>query len=83
MKIKSTTAFRAYAAARAKRSVEQTAAAARFIVKSVNKDGSVSRMALTPSNWRRNAFVDEAAADARRAELEAMNPGRRYAVVAL
>ncbi|HLV65508.1 MAG TPA: hypothetical protein VKY73_06835 [Polyangiaceae bacterium] len=83
MKIKSTTAFRAYAAARARRSVEQTAATARFIVKSVNKDGSISRMALTPSNWRLNAFVDEAAADARRAELEAMNPGRRYAVVAL
>jgi hypothetical protein len=83
MKIKSTNAFRAYAAARAKRSVEQTAATARFIVKSVNKDGSISRMALTPSNWRLNAFVDEAAADARRAELEAMNPGRRYAVVAL
>lgn len=83
MKIKSTTAFRAYAAARAKRSVEQTAATARFIVKSVNNDGSISRMAPTPSTWRLNAFVDEAAAEARRAELEAMNPGRRYAVVAL
>ncbi len=83
MKIKSTTAFRAYAAARAKRTVEQAAATARFMVKSVNKDGSISRMAPTPSTWRLNPFVDEAAADARRAELEAMNPGHRYAVVAL
>ncbi len=83
MKIKSTTAFRAYANARAKRSSEQAAATARFLVKSVNKDGSISRMALTPSTWRLNAFADEAAAEARRAELEAMNPGSRYAVVAL
>lgn len=83
MKIKSTTAFRAYAAARTNRSVEQTAATARFMVKSVNKDGSISRMAPTPSTWRLNALVDEAAAEARRAQLEAMNPGRRYAVVAL
>ena len=83
MKIKSTTAFRAYANARANRAIDQAAATARFMVKSVNKDGSISRMALTTSNWRLNAFVDEAAADARRAELEAMNPGHRYAVVAL
>lgn len=81
MKIKSTTAFRAYAAARARRSVEH--ATARFLVKSVNKDGSISRMAPTPSTWRLNAFADEAAAEPRRAELEAMNPGSRYAVVAL
>ncbi len=58
-------------------------ATARVIVKSINKDGSISRMALTPSAWRLNAFADEAAACARRAELEAMNPGHRYAVVAL
>jgi len=83
MKFKSTTAFRAYADARAKRSIEQAAATARFMVKSVNKDGSISRMALTRSDWQLNAFVDESAAEARRAQLEAMNPGSRFAVVAL
>lgn len=51
--------------------------------RSSRSDGSISRMALTPSHWRLNAFADEAAAEARRAELEAMNPGHRYAVVAL
>jgi hypothetical protein len=53
------------------------------MVKSVNKDGSISRMALTRSDWQLNAFVDESAAEARRVQLEAMNPGSRYAVVAL
>jgi len=56
-------------------------AAARFMVKSVNKDGSISRMALTRSDWQLNAFVDESTAEARRVQLEAMNPGSRYAVV--
>jgi hypothetical protein len=83
MRIKSTTAFRAYANARTKRSIEQAAATARFMVKSVNKDGSLSRMAPTRSDWQFNAFVDESAAEARRVQLEAMNPGRRYVVVAL
>jgi hypothetical protein len=36
MRIKSTTAFRAYADARAKRSIEQAAATTRFMVKPVN-----------------------------------------------
>ncbi|MCU0650180.1 MAG: hypothetical protein MUF00_19490 [Gemmatimonadaceae bacterium] len=83
MKIKSTTAFRAYAHARTKRALEQATATARFMVKSLNKDGSVSRMALTRSDWQQNAFVDESAAEARRAQLEKMNPGSRYVVVAL
>jgi hypothetical protein len=53
------------------------------MVKSVNKDGSTSRMAPTRSDWQLNAFVDESAAEARRVQLEAMNPGRRYVLVAL
>jgi hypothetical protein len=83
MRIKSTSAFRAYANARIKRSIERAAATARFMVKSVNKDGSLSRMALTRSDWQLNAFVDESAAEARRVQLEAMNPGHRYVLVAL
>lgn len=83
IKSKSTTAFRAYADARAKRSVEQAAATARFMVKAVNKDGSISRMAPTGSDWKYDAFATAEDAEKRRAQLEGMNPGRRFAVVAL
>jgi hypothetical protein len=83
MKIKSTNAFRAYANARATRSAEQAAANARFMVKSVNKDGSISRMAPTRNAWKYDAFATAEDAERRRAQLEAMNPGSRFAVVAL
>ncbi|HCF60342.1 MAG TPA: hypothetical protein DFS52_20375, partial [Myxococcales bacterium] len=83
MRIKSTTAFRAYADARAQRNTEQAAATARFMVKSVNKDGSISRMAPTMNAWKYDAFATAEDAEKRRAQLEAMNPGSRYAVVAL
>lgn len=83
MRIKSTTAFRAYSNARAKRSSERAAATARFMVKSVNKDGSISRMAPTRNAWQRDAFATAEEAEKRRAELQAMNPRSRFAVVAL
>ena len=83
MKIKSTTAFRAYANARATRSTEQAAATVRFMVKSVNKDGSIIRMAPTRNAWKYDAFATAEDAERRRAQLEAMNPGHRYVVVAL
>ncbi|WP_342379403.1 hypothetical protein [Myxococcus stipitatus] len=79
MKIKSTTAFRAYANARAGRAN----AAKSFMVKSVNKDGSISRMAPTKLSWQLDAFATAEEAEARRAELERLNPGSRFAVVAL
>lgn len=71
------TAFRALAAGRA----DRRNASMRFLVKSVNKDGSVSRAAFTADDWRFNAFADEAAAEGRARALEALNPGRRFAVV--
>ena len=83
MRIKSTTAFRVYADARAQRTTEQAAATARLMVKSVNKDGSISRMAPTKNAWKYDAFATAEDAEKRRAQLEAMNPGSRYAVVAL
>ncbi|ATB45919.1 hypothetical protein MYMAC_001507 [Corallococcus macrosporus DSM 14697] len=79
MKIKSTTAFRAYTTMRA----NQAKATKRFMVKSVNKDGSISRMAPTKAAWQNDAFEDADAAEARRAELERLNPGSRFAVVPL
>ena len=64
-------------------SLVQAAATARFMVKSVNKDGSISRMAPTRNDWKYDAFATAEDAEKRRAQLEAMNPGSRYAVVAL
>jgi hypothetical protein len=53
------------------------------MVKSVNKDGSISRMAPTRNAWKYDAFATAEDAERRRAQLEAMNPGHRYVVVAL
>ena len=77
MKIKPTTAFRAYRAASRARANEGKS----FMVKPLNKDGSVSKMAPTASNWQLDAFVSAEDAERRRTQLEAMNPGRRFAVV--
>lgn len=77
MKIKPTTAFRAYRAASRARANEGKS----FMVKALNKDGSVSKMAPTASNWQLDAFVSAEDAERRRTQLEAMNPGRRYSVV--
>ena len=49
----------------------------------LNKDGSISRMAPTRNDWKYDAFATAEDAEKRRAQLEAMNPGSRYAVVAL
>ena len=80
MRIKSTTAFRAYADARAKRAIEQAAATARFMVKSVNKDGSISRMAPTRNDWKYDAFATAEDAEKRRKQglrfFDPPNPGR-------
>ena len=77
MKIKPTTAFRAYRAASRARANEGKSS----MVKALNKDGSVSKMAPTASNWQLDAFVSAEDAERRRTQLEAMNPGRRFAVV--
>ena len=46
-------------------------------------DGSISRMAPTGNNWKFDAFATAEDAEKRRAQLEAMNPGSRFTVVAL
>lgn len=56
------------------------------MVKNVNKDGSVSKMAPTTSCWQLNAFGGsdaQAKAEARKAELERLNPGSRFTIVTL
>ncbi len=79
MKIKPMTAFRAYRVASRAHANEGKS----FMVKALNKDGSVSKMAPTASNWQLEAFVSAEDAERRRTQLEAMNPGRRYSVVPL
>jgi len=53
MRMTTTTAFRAYTNIRARQTIERIAATARFMVKSVNKDGSISRAA----DRRRQRFL--------------------------
>ncbi len=77
MKIKTTTAFTALNARRA----GERNAKMKFLVKKLNKDGSVSRSAFTEQDWRFNAFESVHDADARRIQLEDMNPGSTYIVV--
>ncbi|MGD9749440.1 MAG: hypothetical protein AB7W59_00430 [Acidimicrobiia bacterium] len=75
----------AFTALNACRANERNAAKT-HMVKSVNKDGSVSKMAPTELTWKLDAFGGEGAeakAEARKAELERLNPGRRFVVVAL
>lgn len=53
-----------------------------FHVRSVNNDGTISKARPTKYERLANAFATLEGAEARRAKLEAMNPGRRFAVVA-
>ena len=66
MKIKPTTAFRILSSARRKR------ADSIFSVKSLNKDGSVSKM----KSFETFLTVEEA--EHRRIQLESLNPGKRF-----
>jgi hypothetical protein len=77
--MKTTTAFRAFEAARANRAND----AKNLMVKSVNKDGSISRIAPTKRSWQLDAFTTMDGAEARRAQLAEMNPGQRFAIVEL
>jgi hypothetical protein len=76
-------AFRAYAKIRAGPTIARIAATACVMVKSVNEDGSISRVKPTRDTWLREAFVTAEETEKRRADIEAMNPGSRVTVVAL
>ena len=80
--MKTTTAFRAYTARRKNESAEK-AKSLGFLVRSLNKDGSVSKAPLTEASLRYNTFADRDAAEARRVQLEKMNPGSRYVVTSV
>lgn len=77
MKIKTTTAFRAYTHARQERAKD----AKNFMVRRLNKDGSISKAPLTQSDWQMNAFSNEEDAKSRVTQLESWNPGCRYVIV--
>jgi hypothetical protein len=80
MRIKSTTAFSAFSAKRRNESIEK-ARALGFLVRRLSKDGTVTKMALTETDWLYNAFSDKEAAESRRQNLESMNPGRKYTII--
>lgn len=77
MRIKTTTAFAAYSAARARKSFETKT----YLVLELNRDGSVSKMPLSANARRTNAFECAEAAERRKEQLEKMNPGFRWVVV--
>lgn len=55
----------------------------KFMVRSLNKDGSVSKMAKTANDWKLNAFESMEGAEQRRDALHKMNPGQSFTIVAL
>lgn len=73
MKIKSTTAFRALNARHAAERNDKY----NFVVKNINKDGSVSKM---PVDLSRDGFVTQEEAETRAAKLREMNPKSRFGV---
>jgi len=77
MRIKTTTAFAAYSASRARKSFD----AKKYLVRRLNRDGSVSKMPLSHNERRYDAFECADEAERRRVDLEKMNPGSRYIVV--
>lgn len=64
-----------------KRHRDEANANKRYLVKSVNKGGQVSKTPFTDMNWRLDAFEDKEKAEKRVADLEKMNPGRKYTIV--
>lgn len=75
--MKTTTAFAALNANRATRRNEQM----KFLVKKLNKDGSVSRDTFTAIDWQFNAFKTQDAAEQRARDLEVLNPLSKFVVV--
>lgn len=70
--MKTTTAFKALTAKRAREYADRNT----FFVRALKKDGSVSQARVDPTNM----CSTREAADARRAEMERLNPGSRYVV---
>ncbi len=61
-------------------------AAKTHVVRSLTKAGKPSKVALTDTDYRHNAFGGpeaEAKAEARRVQMETLNPGRRFIVTEL
>jgi hypothetical protein len=76
MKISRTAAFTALATIRC----NSTNAEKVYVVRRLNKDGSVERTRMTAACWQMSAFMHAGEASKRAADLEAMNPGSKYVV---
>jgi hypothetical protein len=59
----------------------RTKAGKRFMVRAITKAGTITRMAVTASDWQLNAFRELEKAKERVAALEAMNPGKKFTIV--
>lgn len=54
-----------------------------LMVRSLTRKGAVTKMKVSPSDWQFNAFSDMSKARSRAESLVEMNPGTRYAIVAV
>jgi hypothetical protein len=64
-----------------RRELRKSRAEKRFMVRFVTKAGTVTRMTATATEWQSSAFRELEEAQKRRATLEALNPGSKYAIV--
>lgn len=64
-----------------KRHRDEANAKKRYLVKSLNKGGEVSKAPFTQQDWQHSAFEDKEKAEKRVTDLEKMNPGRKYTIV--
>jgi hypothetical protein len=65
------------------RTVGRSQAGKRFMVRALTKAGTVTRLATTASDWQLNAFSEMGPARERQAELEKLNPGKKFVIVSV
>lgn len=77
--MKTTVAFRGVQA----RDFNKMASTKKFMVRPLNKDGSVSKAKPTKTNWQMDAFESLEKAEAHKAHLENLNPGHKFTIIPL
>ncbi len=54
-----------------------------YMVRSLTKDGQVSKARLTQADWQFNSATTMEEAETRKADLEALNPGRKFVITSV
>lgn len=77
--MKTTAAFRAIQARRHNEMKESK----KFMVRPLNKDGSISKAKPSKTAWQMDAFDTMEKAEAHKAHLENLNPGYKFTIIPL